>query len=288
MGPHILNIDPEIISIGRRKPPDWVRNEHIHIDSVDNFDVLDTIDFDKVIFLIGNSNHHAINAGEIDAFSYNVYPLKKMLSYLKDKNIKQLLTFSGTLIYDTHKMVLPVNEQQPINPYINEYIFSKYIAEQICEFYRKYMNIINIRMCNVYGPIMLDRPDLIQSMVKSLVLKNECEIWNDKPERDFVYVKDAAKAFLELLSTDFSGTVNVGSGTMHIVKEACDILEKISGGTIRVLNKPVEGHPRFICDVSLLKSLINWQPRSFEEGLQETYEIMKKWIVTVEEKREVL
>ncbi len=279
MGPHILSLNKDIISIGRSKLPEWVTNEHIYIDSVDSLEILNTLDFDRVIFLIGNSNHHAINTGKINAFDYNVYPLKKVLYFLRDKKIKQFLAFSTILMYDTKKMSLPVDEGQPIDPYASEYIFSKYIAEQICEFYRKYTNIINIRMSNVYGPIMLDRPDLIPTMAKSLIKNGRCEIWNDKPVRDFIYIKDAADAFIKLLKTDFSGTVNMGTGTANSVSEVCKILERISGGKINVLNKPVEGHPKFVCDMARLKRLIDWEPKySLEEGLEETYKTMQRWV----------
>jgi UDP-glucose 4-epimerase len=176
-------------------------------------------------------------------------------------------------------MILPVNEDQTINPYTNEYIFSKYIAEQICEYYRQYMNIINVRMSNVYGPTNLKRPDLIPTMVQSLINNNSCEIWNEQPIRDFIYVKDAAKAFIKLIETDFSGNINMGTGTSHSVREVREILEKISRININVLNKPVTGHLKFVCDNLRLRSLINWKPEySLEEGLRETYELTKQMI----------
>ena len=279
MGPHILSLDPSILSVGRSPPPSWVNNKHINVDPIANPEFLDTLEFDRVIFLIGNSNHHAINSGKINAFSFNVYPLKKFLSCIAGRGIRQFLAFSTILMYDQKKMALPVSEDQPINPYVNEYVFSKYVAEQICEYYRKFMPIINIRMSNVYGPIMLDRPDLVPTMIKSLLSKGTCEILSDKPVRDFIYVKDAASAFLKLLKTDFSGTVNMGTGEMHSVKEVCDILRKLSGSTIIVQGKPVEGHQKFCCNTSKLKSLISGKPKySLEQGLRETYETMKKWM----------
>ncbi|MBI2577107.1 NAD(P)-dependent oxidoreductase [Candidatus Woesearchaeota archaeon] len=279
MGPHILSLDPSILSIGRSPPPSWVTNRHIAGDPIANPEILDTLEFDRVIFLIGNSNHHAINSGKIDAFSYNVYPLKKFLSCIASRGIKQFLAFSTILMYDPKKMELPVSEGQPISPYANEYVFSKYVAEQMCEYYRKFMPIINIRMSNVYGPIMLDRPDLVPTMVKSLLSKGTCEILSDKPVRDFIYVKDAASAFLKLLKADFSGTVNMGTGEMHSVRDVCHILETISGKRIKVLSKPVEGHQKFCCDMAKLKSIISWKPGyTIEQGLKETYETMKAWM----------
>ena len=42
--------------------------------------VLDDIKFDKVIFLIGSSNHHEINKKVTMGLDFNVYPIKKILT----------------------------------------------------------------------------------------------------------------------------------------------------------------------------------------------------------------
>ena len=60
-GPLILKKNKEIISIGRTPPPKEITNKHIHLNNLDDLSSLDNIDFDKVIFLIGSSNHHEIN-----------------------------------------------------------------------------------------------------------------------------------------------------------------------------------------------------------------------------------
>ena len=64
-GPIILKKYPKIISVGRSKPPKNVKNKHIHISSLSDLKKLDKIKFDKVIFLIGSSNHHIINNKKI-------------------------------------------------------------------------------------------------------------------------------------------------------------------------------------------------------------------------------
>ena len=60
-GPIILKKYPKIISVGRSNPPKNVKNKHIQISSLSDLKKLDKIKFDKVIFLIGSSNHHIIN-----------------------------------------------------------------------------------------------------------------------------------------------------------------------------------------------------------------------------------
>ena len=78
-GPVILSKDPNIISVGRTKPPSYCQNKHIHINDLDELNKLDSIEFDKVIFLIGSSNHHDININIDMGIDFNVYPLNKAL-----------------------------------------------------------------------------------------------------------------------------------------------------------------------------------------------------------------
>ena len=91
LGDVFLRDNPEFISIGRSLPEKDIKNEHILIDSIDNINVLDNVDFDKVIFLIGNSNHHVLNNNNMLGIEYNVIPLKKTLDYFQKRNLKKFI-----------------------------------------------------------------------------------------------------------------------------------------------------------------------------------------------------
>ena len=71
-GPIILKKYPNIISIGRTKPPKELKNKHIQIKNLNNLRKLDSINFDKVIFLIGSSNHDIINKNVNIGIKYNL------------------------------------------------------------------------------------------------------------------------------------------------------------------------------------------------------------------------
>ena len=86
-GPIILKKYPEIISVGRTKPPKELKNKHIYIKNLNHLNKLDKINFDKVIFLIGSSNHHKINRNINIGIKYNFDPLIKIMEYLKNKKI---------------------------------------------------------------------------------------------------------------------------------------------------------------------------------------------------------
>ena len=104
-GPVILSKDPNIISVGRKIPPEECKNKHIHIDNLNELNKLDNIDFDKVIFLIGSSNHHEINLKTDMGIDLNVYPLNKALSYFSKRKLKKFICFTTILLYDQNKFL---------------------------------------------------------------------------------------------------------------------------------------------------------------------------------------
>ena len=277
-GPTILEKDASIISVGRKKPPEGIKNKHISLDTLDNLKALDQIDFDKVIFLIGSSNHHEINQKVTMGIDFNVYPLVKILSYLEKRKIKKFICFTTILLYDQTRMSLPVDESQAIDPHINKYVFSKYLSEQIVHSFSKKVPSIIVRLSNIYGYTKLRRPDLVPTIMQDIFLKEKVSIWSDVPKRDFIFTEDAADAVIELLKTEYTGTINLGTGEMNSINEICRIIENLSGKKIISENKKVSGPEKFITDITKLKEITGWKPKfTLEEGLTKTYNIMKKF-----------
>ena len=223
-GPVILEQYPDIISVGRKAPPDYIKNQHIPIK-----------DLDKVIFLVGNSNHHLINTQATMGLDFNVAPLKKALHYFQNRKIKKFLCFSTILLYDAHGVTPPVAEDQPINPYVNDYVFSKHLSEEVVKFYKDRVPTIVLRLSNIYGPTTLIRPDLIPTLVQNLLLRDRVEVWNKKPIRDFLYLADAAEAIVKLLDTDYTGVINLGSGRPTSVGRIAEILGGFAGKEVSQL-----------------------------------------------------
>ena len=277
-GPVLLAKNKNIISVGRTKPPEEIKNQHIHINSLDDLSNLDKIDFDKVIFLIGSSNHHEINLKSTMGVDFNVYPMVKILSYLKKRKIKKFICFTTILLYDKSKMTLPVDETQPIDPYINDYVFSKYLSEEIIKLYEKFVPSIIVRLSNIYGYTRLRRPDLVPTIMQDIFLKDKVSIWSDIPKRDFIFTEDAADAVLKLLSTNYTGVLNLGTGQMNSIQNIIKIIEKLSGKKIISENKNVSGPAEFVTDISKIKEITGWSPKhTLEEGITKTFNIMKNY-----------
>lgn len=281
LGPYILERHPAMISVGRRLPP--TANRHVHVDSLADLGALRDVAFDRVIYIVGNSDRpnlerEVIPRGEPTAFDYHVVPLVQTLDQLEGYRLKKFIHLSTILLYDEKRLALPVSERAPIDPYRNRYVLSKYLGEEACKYYAPRVPIINVRLSNMYGPTPLGRFDLIHLLVHALLDRGQGEVWSTRPERDFIYVADAAEAIAQLLDTDYTGTLNLGTGTMTPVRRVVKILEELSDGTIIDLDRPVGGPMRFRCDMTTLERLIPWRPRhSIEDGIARTYELMREW-----------
>ncbi|MEP6917965.1 MAG: NAD(P)-dependent oxidoreductase [Acidobacteriota bacterium] len=284
LGPYILERDPAIISVGRRPPP--TSNRHIQVDTLADLGALRDVAFDKVIYIIGNTDHHhlertSVPRGEPTAYDYHVIPLLQTLEQIKDRPLAKFIHFSTVLMYDETAITLPVSERSPIDPYRNRYVMSKYMAEEACRFYAQWVPIINVRLANLYGPTPLERYDLIHVVSRRLVEQGRAEVWSTRPARDFIYVEDAARAILQLLATDYTGTLNLGTGTMTGVRHVVEVLRDVSGCPIEDLDRPVTGPMQFQVDPTTLSRLIDWHPEvSVEEGIRRTYEFTRRQFAT--------
>ena len=274
LGPSILKKYKDITAVGRSKPPSYVKNKFIKLNNFNKLYELDQFKIDYVIFLIGNSNHHILNRTKLDiSLNYNFYPLQKSLEYFSKRKIKKFICFSGALLYDPKKLNLPCNEKSQLDPYRNNYLFSKFIAEEIVKIYSDTIPLVNIRLSNIYGPSSLSRPDIILSIFESIFYKNRAAIKSDKPIRDFVHVDDVADAILEICKSNFEGTINVGSGRGTSLKKIVRIIENITKSKITCKNQKVSGPMKYFHDLSLINKYTNWKPKiGIEECLKKTWE----------------
>jgi nucleoside-diphosphate-sugar epimerase len=278
LGPAFLKVDPSITAVGRSSLPVDLTNRLVKIGSDLDFCPLDDLEFENVIFLIGSSDHKILNAHPTMAIEQNVLALSRFLNYLKksERKVNKIVNFTTMLQYDSSKMNIPCDESQPRNPYVNNYVMSKFISELITEQYRDTFPIIDVRISNVYGPTSLYRPDIVPSLIWQLLENGEASVWNMSPKRDFIYVEDAVMAVLKLINSSYSGAVNLGSGVSSSVRELCACLEDLSGIQITDQGVDVSGHMEFCQDLSLIKKIIDWEPQfDLARGLAETYRDME-------------
>ena len=140
-------------------------------------------------------------------------------------------------------------------------------------------NAIFLLPANLYGPRDNFHPtnahviaDLIRKMHES---PEEVVLWGDgSPTREFLYVEDAAEAFV-LAGDRYDGEepVNIGAGKEISIRELAELIAELTGftGEIAWDESMPNGQPRRSLDASRAKELFGFEARtSLREGLERT------------------
>ena len=203
-------------------------------------------------------------------FNNNVLGTINILEYCIKKNIKKLI-FVSSYVYGNPKYS-PINEKHTISPH-NAYTKSKYLAEQLCEFYSKNsnLNVIILRPFNIFGKT-LPKDFLIPNLFNSIKTNKTVTIVNRNSRRDFLHVNDFVDVILKVKDYDFKFEVfNVGSGKSFSFNEIIEKIEKISSKKLNLEYKQDKENliEDIKADISKISNKIKWTPKiSFDDGLQ--------------------
>src|SRR4051812_30175656 len=133
------------------------------------------------------------------------------------------------------------------------------------------------RIFNTYGPRMHPNDGRVVSNFIIQALKGEpISLYGDGSQtRSFCFVDDLVEGFLRLMDTadDVTGPVNLGNPVERTVRELAERVLALAGSKSKIEFRPLPiDDPKQRCpDISLAKSLLNWQPRvALDEGLTKT------------------
>jgi GDP-L-fucose synthase len=132
---------------------------------------------------------------------------------------------------------------------------------------------------NLYGPrdnFDLETSHVIPALIRKMTEgEDEVVLWGDgSPTREFLYVDDAAEAFvLAAERYDDPAPVNVGTGVEISIRELADTIAELTGfeGTITWDAAMPNGQPRRALDASRAQAAFGFTARtSLREGLEQT------------------
>ena len=177
---------------------------------------------------------------------------------------------------------LPYTEEMPLRPKF-PYEAAKAAADVVARSYwHSYgLPVAVVRSANLYGPGDRNRSRLVPGTVAAILAGSSPVVRSDgSPERDYLFVADAARAYVALAEALLAGhgagePFNVGSGVPRTALEVVGRLLEIDGGELRATVEG-EGVPsgeiaRQCLDWSKLAALTGWSPRTgLDEGLAQT------------------
>lgn len=197
----------------------------------------------------------------------------------RSNGVKKILITSTSEVYGTAQYV-PIDERHPKQPQ-SPYSATKIGADAMAKsFYNAFgLPVVIVRPFNTYGPRQSARaiiPTIITQIANGM---KEIKLGDLTPTRDFNYVKDTCRGFIELSRCDaaIGEEVNVCSNYEISMRDTLELIARLMHSDVRFMEDAERIRPeksevfRLWGDNAKIKSLTDFTPRySIEAGLQET------------------
>ena len=214
----------------------------------------------------------------------NIKGTLNILQAARDLGTKRVLVTSTSEVYGTAQYV-PIDEKHPYQGQ-SPYSATKIGADRLAEsFYRSFnLPVTIVRPFNTFGPRQSARAVIPAIITQLLSGKEEIKLGALTPTRDFNYVKDTARGFLEIYKSEKTIGEEINIATQ----------KEISIGEVaQELIKQINPNAKIVCDEQRLRpeksevnrllgsnkkilTLTNWEVQyTFEEGIKETIEFLK-------------
>lgn len=226
--------------------------------------------------LVGVAKHDPSSTLQV-----NVQGTWNVLEAARQANVGQVIVASSDKAYGCSND-LPYVETHPLQG-IYPYDVSKSCADLISTMYaRTYQLPVAILRCaNLFGGGDLNFSRTIPGVIRATLQGEPFRIRSDgKPIRDFLYIKDAAQAYMmvaEALARDpqlageaFNFSLSARLSVLDVTHQVLSLMDRADLEPI-IENRASAEIPEQYLDCSKARRVLGWEPRySLTEGLQET------------------
>lgn len=206
---------------------------------------------------------------------------------VKDNGNQRLLVTSTSEVYGTARYV-PIDEKHPKQPQ-SPYSATKIGADAIAlSFHNAFdLDVTVVRPFNTYGPRQSARaiiPTIITQIASGI---REIKVGDLTPTRDFNYVADTCRGFIDIAQTPATKgmEINIATGKETSMEDVLKTIARLMDADVKWIRDPERIRPsrsevfRLLGDNTLINRLTGWHPEiSLEEGLKKTIE----WITRTE------
>jgi CDP-glucose 4,6-dehydratase len=236
---------------------------------------------DTVFHLAAETIVGTVQASPAQGFESNVRGTWTVLQACRERGVERVVFASSDKAYGAHEE-LPYREDfalQPTAPYEASKAAADLIARSYWHSYG--LPVAVTRFANIYGGGDLNFSRLIPEAVSAAIQGRAPVLRSDgSPERDFLYVEDAARAYLAIADAldraDVRGEAfNAGGGRAHRVGDVVGMIARLAGTGVEpeILGR---GNPdgeidRQYVDPTKLRERIGFAAEvELEDGLERT------------------
>jgi NAD dependent epimerase/dehydratase len=216
----------------------------------------------------------------------NVTGTLNVLQSARRHNIEHLVCTSTSETYGTAQHV-PITEDHPLNAQ-SPYAATKVAADQMALAFHKSFGlpVSVLRPFNTFGPRQSARaviPTVIGQIASG---ERQIKLGSLHPTRDFTFVTDTAKGFMQVMNSDVSiGEVtNIGTGSEISIGDTVTLIAEVMGTSVEVIQQEERERPanseveRLIACTVKARNLFGWNPEySGHEGLKQGLRQTAAW-----------
>ena len=236
---------------------------------------------DSVFHLAAETIVGTVQASPIQGFESNVRGTWTVLEAARRQGVERVVFASSDKAYGAHDE-LPYREGfalQPTAPYEASKAAADLIARSYWHSYG--LPVAVTRFANIYGGGDLNFSRLIPETVSAAIGGRAPVLRSDgSPERDFLFVEDAASAYLAIADgldrADVRGEAfNAGGGRSYLVSDVVELILRLAGSEVEpeiVGSGNPEGEiDRQYVDPTKLRETLGWTPAvELEDGMRMT------------------
>jgi CDP-glucose 4,6-dehydratase len=245
--------------------------------------VMSDYEVDSVFHLAAQTLVQTAHRSPVPTLESNVRGTWTVLEACRSHGVERVVVASSDKAYGRQDR-LPYREDAPLLARY-PYDASKAAADLIA---RSYWHTYDLpvavtRFANLYGGGDLNFSRLVPEAVAASIDRRAPVIRSDgSPERDYLYVEDAVRAYLAIWGALGSGAAsgeayNAGSGEPVTVASLVELICRLAGSSVapdvRGAGTPAGEIDRQYVDATKLREATGWEPEvALEEGLRRTIE----------------
>ena len=214
----------------------------------------------------------------------NIKGTLNILQAARDLKTQRVLVTSTSEVYGTARYV-PIDENHPFQGQ-SPYSATKIGADRLAEsFYRSFdLPVTIVRPFNTFGPRQSARAVIPTIITQLLSGATQIKLGALTPTRDFNYVKDTARGFLEIYRSEktIGEEINIATQKeISIGDVAKELIAQINPAAVIICDeerlRPEKSEVnRLLGCNEKIRRLTSWKPQyTFEEGISETIEFLK-------------
>lgn len=215
----------------------------------------------------------------------NVTGTLNILQAARHHQVSRVICTSTSEVYGTAQFV-PITEEHPLNAQ-SPYAATKTGADQLAlSFHQSFeLPVAILRPFNTYGPRQSARAVIPTIIGQIAAGAREVRLGALHPTRDFTFVRDTARGFLQAVACDaaIGRVTNIGSGFEISIGDTAALIADVMGVDVEIVPDDERMRPagseveRLFAGTDRARERFNWAPEhggreGFASGLAETAE----------------